>query len=100
MMHPKPARPERDPAYLALVRDLNCACCGGWPVEVHHPISGRYSQRKAPDRDAIPLCRIHHQMRHDHPDLWTSIYGPEDALIEPTRAAVERLRANTIGGRP
>lgn len=96
---PKPTRAKADPAYLALVRQVACVCCGRFPSEAHHPISGRYSQRKAPDRDAIALCGDHHRYRHAEPASFRALFGPEERLTAMTRAAVARIKANTIGGR-
>jgi hypothetical protein len=101
---PKPERAKRGTAagraYMALVAQLPCACCGLYAVKVHHPIHGRYSQRRAPDTDTIPLCPLHHAELHSHPARWLALYGSDADLIEPTRRAVDRLRSRTIGGRP
>ena len=54
----KGAKPRRDRGHMARVAALPCVCCGAWPVECHHVICGRYSQRRAPDTHTIPLCRL------------------------------------------
>lgn len=97
--HPKPARGRRDPAYLAEVRQLPCVICRRYPCDPHHPISGRFSQSRVSDRYAYPLCRECHDERHAHPARWKAMYGPEERFIEPTRKAVQQLRAEKIGGR-
>lgn len=96
---PKPRRPERDPAYLARVRELACVCCGRYPSEAHHPISGRHSQSKVSDYDAISLCSRCHRLRHSHPEMWERAYGDDRDYSEPTREAVRKIKRETIGGR-
>jgi hypothetical protein len=60
------------PAYKAWVKTQACVVgghrCGR--AEPHHIIDGRGAQRKgmgqtARDRDALPLCRAHHNEFHD-----------------------------------
>ena len=57
----KQPRQMKDRGHMARVAELPCVCCGARPVEVHHCISGRYGQRKASDRETIPLCFAHHR---------------------------------------
>ena len=74
----KAGKAAKDPAYLALVAALPCVICGAWPVSVHHCISGRYGQHKAPDRATIPLCWNHHQGPdgiHTSKRAWEAAYG-------------------------
>jgi hypothetical protein len=100
---PKPEKPARGTTecarYMADVARLPCVVCRRFVVQVHHPISGRYSQRRAPDTDTIPLCWEHHEELHRHPARWRAQFGADTDYIERTRRAVEQLRANTIGGR-
>lgn len=95
----KPRKPRLgdDPAYLAAVRALPCCICAGWgisqttPTEAHHAICGRYSQHKAPDRMAIPLCRDHHtgpQGIHTQRAQWIASYGPDTNYIAATQDRV------------
>ena len=91
-----------DPAYLAKVRELPCCICEAFgeyqasPTTAHHPIHGRFSQRKVPDRMAIPLCDGHHQGNfdrskiavHAEPTKWKRLYG-EDHLF--TAATQDRI---------
>lgn len=77
--------PKRDPAYLAFIRGLPCCApgatraprylsagdmlmrhlhCDG-PVEAHHR-TGSGLALKAPDRESMPLCRLHHRAFHDN----------------------------------
>lgn len=73
-------KPAKDPAHMARVATLRCVCCGAWPVQVHHCISGRFSQRKASDRETIPLCWDHHQGPegiHANKREWEATYGPD-----------------------
>ena len=63
---PKPEKAKRDPVRLGRVKQLPCVICKAPPPsDAHHCISGRYSQRKAPDSMTIPLCKQHHQQGPD-----------------------------------
>lgn len=65
---------------MARVAALPCVCCGYWPVEVHHVISDRYSQRKVADTETIPLCRLHHTGPdgiHTSKEAWEAIWGKD-----------------------
>ena len=87
------------PDYLARVRELPCCVCEAFgemqqsPTAAHHPIHGRYSQRKVPDTEAIPLCEGHHQgLRdksktavHAEPTKWKRLYGEDHEYIEVTQ---------------
>lgn len=53
----KTQKQPRDRAHMARVAELPCVICGKpGPSEVHHCICGRYGQRRASDRETIPLC--------------------------------------------
>lgn len=58
----KPARPREDADYLKFLRTQPCAV---WGCQAHYTeaahIGGRGLSQKADDRQAIPLCRRHHQ---------------------------------------
>jgi hypothetical protein len=100
MMFPKPGKPQRgDKAsreYMGLVAQLPCICCGRYGVQLHHPIHGRFAQRRASDLDVLPLCDEHHDMLHLRPAAWRALYGMDTDHVEPTRRAVDALRARTI----
>ena len=78
-------------AHMARVRALPCCICTEWelqqtsPTEAHHVIHGRYSARKAPDTQTIPLCADHHRESrdpekialHKSPSLWKRIHGED-----------------------
>lgn len=79
-----------DPAYLARVRQERCIICESFgevqytPTTAHHPIHGRFSQRKTPDRMALPICADHHQLGgngkvaiHAEPTKWKRLYGED-----------------------
>ena len=100
---PKAKRPSgKDLAYLRALHQLPCVICENFgeiqtsPTTAHHTICGRYSQRKTPDRQAIPLCDGHHQGDHDttktaiHRDRaeWVRRYGPDTDYIAATQDAV------------
>lgn len=87
---PKAPKAHKDPAYLARVAELTCIVCEAYgepqrtPTTVHHVIHGRFSQRKTPDRMAIPLCADHHQLGgngkvalHNEPTKWKRLYGED-----------------------
>lgn len=63
----KPNPAGSDPIHLAIIRALACARCGkAGPNEAHHPRDFTGMGRKAPDRDAFPLCgRCHRTWLHD-----------------------------------
>lgn len=87
----KEPKAKADPAYLAKVRELPCCICEAFgeaqlsATTAHHPIHGRFSQRKTPDRMAIPLCDGHHQGSfdgskiavHAEPTKWKRLYGED-----------------------
>lgn len=103
MMVPKPPKRVSDPVWLGRVAELPCVCCEadrtgqlrppparGWPIKVHHCIHGRHSQRRADDRDTIPLCEEHHDEQspvgiHRSKEAWERRFGPDTAYIERVR---------------
>lgn len=100
---PKPQKPERGTAecarHMSAVSRLPCICCGR-PCEVlHHAIHGRHAQRRASDKDVLPMCVEHHAMLHDRPAEWQALYGRDADYLRGVKVAAERLRATTIGGR-
>ena len=83
-----------DAAYLERVRQGPCEICNAFgevqigPTFAHHPIMGRYSGRKAPDRTAIGLCYAHHQSQspgacsvHHHRAEFRRRYGNDTDYI-------------------
>ncbi len=57
-------KPVRDPAFLAFIRSLPCSICYRTRgVEAAH-IGRRGMSQKSSDREAIPLCSLHHQEQH------------------------------------
>ena len=95
----KQPKAAKDPAYLVSVRELPCCICEAFgeqqlsPGTAHHPIHGRYSGRKRPDREAICLCDGHHQGTfdtsklaiHRAPGQWREKYGPDTDYIAVTQ---------------
>ena len=87
----------KDPDYLAKVAALPCCVCEKLgeaqlaPTQVHHTIHGRFSQRKTPDRDVIPLCVDHHVGGHGRigihqtSRLWRQIFGADTDHIKRTQ---------------
>ena len=93
----KQQKAAKDPAYLVRVRAERCCICEAFgevqttPTQAHHPIMGRYSQHKRPDRSAIPLCWEHHQGPkgiHTHPAWWAETYGSDTDYIATTQDAL------------
>ena len=68
------AKREENPEYLKAIRALPCLACKmdgteqTSPTEPHHPRTGENggpgASQKAPDDQAIPLCRKHHNEQH------------------------------------
>ena len=92
----------KDPAYLAIIHELPCVICEAFGfrqtsiTEAHHTICGRFSGRKTPDRQAIPLCQCHHQgLRfdrdkeklaiHNGKESWVAAYGEDVEYISATQ---------------
>lgn len=89
----KEPKAEKDPRHLARVAELPCCICEAFgqlqngPTYVHHAICGRFSNRKTPDMETIPLCYDHHQgARGIHTDksAWVQEYGDDRDYIAPT----------------
>jgi hypothetical protein len=90
---PKAGKAKKDPARLAAVAQLPCVICGARPVHVHHCISGRYSQRKAPDAMTISLCPACHlgpDGIHQNKAAWEAAHGPDYGFLP----IVDRLLSN------
>lgn len=94
----KPDREGKDPAYLARVAGLRCCICEAFgevqdtPTQVHHPICDRFSDRKTPDRMAVPICRAHHLTGeggklaiHSGKETWAAKYGPDHSYTAATQ---------------
>lgn len=83
--------------YMGFVKMLPCAVCGRHPVDAHHVICGRFSQKKTPDWHVIPLCDTHHQglwstsgpAIHKGKKTWVKAFGPDTDYIAGTQAAVK-----------
>lgn len=95
----KSPKTKPNPGYLAKVRELPCIICTSFgeqqtsPTSAHHPIHDRYSTRKVPDEQAIPLCEGHHQglrdtsklALHQAPSQWKRLYGADHEYIAVTQ---------------
>lgn len=95
----KSPKAKPNPAYLAKVRELPCVICEAFgeqqtsPTAPHHPIHDRFSTRKVPDEQAIPLCEGHHQglrdtsklALHQAPSQWRRLYGADHEYIAVTQ---------------
>ena len=93
---PKPVKQRKrakasdaDRQHLLSVKSLPCCICGAPPPsDAHHCIVGRFSQKKAPHRETIPLCKRHHQHGpeaiHQNKRLWVELHGPDTDYINET----------------
>lgn len=105
---PKRVKRIVDGVFLTYVRQLPCCICEAYGLlqtsqtTAHHPIHGRYSQAKAHDCNAIPLCDCHHQgLRHDRDrtklaihngkESWAKEYGFDHEWTEATQDKVKEL---------
>lgn len=98
----KQPKAKPNPEYLAKVRQLPCCICQAFgeiqmsPTTAHHPIMGRFSQRKTPDEMATPLCDGHHQGNfdtskiaiHRSPAEWRRRYGEDWTYTAATQDAI------------
>ena len=101
----KGAKAKPNPAYLKAVRELPCIICREFgeqqlsPTTAHHPVHGRFAQRKVPDEMAVPLCDGHHQglwddskvALHKEPSKWKRLYGEDHEWVAPTQDALAHL---------
>jgi len=91
--------------YMGYVKQLPCCICDAFGMipdgssDAHHPIHGRFSSRKAPGQNVIPVCPGHHQglwgsdkiAIHAEPSKWKRLYGPDTDYIAVTQDKVARL---------
>ena len=94
-----------DQEYLRAVRSLPCCICEAFgekqnsETQAHHVFHGRFSGRKTPDRQAIPLCEGHHQGLRDTSKLavhqakkqWAEKYGCDHEWTAATQDKIERM---------
>jgi hypothetical protein len=82
---PDRADKERGKLRMALVARMACVICGSRPVEVHHCIHDRFSQKRASDMETIPLCPSCHRTGPDaiHRDktAWRERHGPDYGFL-------------------
>ena len=96
MLISKRGKPARDRAHMAKVAQLPCVICSARPVQVHHVIHGRHSQRRAPDTETIPLCFRCHTDLHSFPNAWKRQHGEDHSYLDRVADALRQLEANTI----
>ena len=73
------AERERDPTYLAFIRELPCCApsvteCQSPPPQHPHHSTGAGMGMKTGDRETMPLCWMHHRQFHEGKgpfDGWT-----------------------------
>ncbi|MEM7529074.1 MAG: hypothetical protein AAF416_15595 [Pseudomonadota bacterium] len=83
--------------HLDAVASLGCIVCGNPEAQIHHRISGRYSQRRVNHFETMPLCREHHDLLHKNAERFEEEHGTEWELIGKTYARIMEVRANTVG---
>ena len=66
---------------MARVAALPCVVCGKTPVQVHHCIHDRFSQRKASDMETIPLCHGCHDALHADKTAWRAAHGADHEFL-------------------
>lgn len=91
-----------DRDYIAAIHNEPCCICEAFgfvqtsPTDAHHTICGRYGHLRTPDKQAIPLCKCHHQgLRfdrdksklaiHQGKESWVEAYGPDTDYIAATQ---------------
>ena len=67
--------------HMARVAALPCVVCGKTPVQVHHCIHDRFSQRKASDMETIPLCQPCHDALHADKTAWRAEHGADHEFL-------------------
>lgn len=99
-----------NPAHMGRVAELPCVICEFFqmvqlsPTQVHHCIHGRYSSRRAPDEDTLPLCEGHHQglldvtklALHRHPERWEMTYGSDTDWLPRVKQKLKLIEEMTI----
>jgi hypothetical protein len=81
---------------MALVAQLACVCCGRFAVQVHHVIHGRFAQRRAGDKDTIPLCPPCHDALHSKPMWWRLTYGNDVDYLPRVAEQIAELKRRTV----
>jgi hypothetical protein len=93
----KPAKPERNPAYLRFIRRQPCAICSSTrAVEAAHTGPHGIGQ-KASDYSAVPLCRKCHQTGresyHKQARTFFLLHGVDvDSLTQELRKAFKETK--------
>lgn len=96
MLLPKSGKPKRDRAHMAKVAQLPCVICQRQPVQVHHLIHGRHSQRRAADTETIPLCPECHDSLHRHPTAWKRQHGEDHTYLPRVAEMLRQMEGHTI----
>lgn len=82
------------PDYLRWVRSLPSGASGLIGCQAHHRISGRFSQRKVPDFESMPLTDLEHRQLHAGMEDFVQAYGKTekemicDVLLEAIRLGI------------
>lgn len=82
------------PDYLRWVRSLPSGASGLIGCQAHHRIGGRFSQRKVPDFESMPLTDLEHRQLHAGMDEFVMQYGKTEwemigrTLLEAIRQGV------------
>lgn len=72
------------------VASYPCWTCGGFPVQLHHPVGESITQAgygngmamKRPHSLVLPLCYRCHAELHSDVDKWESIHGDQASMVD------------------
>ncbi len=98
-------RSDSDPHRLMMIHALECVICAKFhlqqtsPTQAHHCIHGRFSTKKAPDEDTMPICEGHHMglrdtskiALHREPKKWRELYGDDTDYLKHVNDKLRRL---------
>lgn len=87
----KKGKAKKNPKWMAKVAQLPCVICAKWPVQVHHCIHDRFSQRRSPDTETIPLCFECHNRLHDNKREWREAHGPDYSYLDLVQTLIKAL---------
>lgn len=90
--------------YVAVLHDEPCIVCQSHglpqnsPTQVHHPIMGRFSTRRAHDKTGLPVCEGHHQglidtsqvAIHREPERFKELFGPDTDYVAIIQDRMEK----------
>lgn len=85
-------KPERNRGYLNFLKGCRCIVCQATPCDPCH-VGVRGLRQKSSDMDALPMCRLHHEMQHRYGhSFWTHWELRKDELIAAFNLAFRELQ--------